>query len=316
MLVGRWTEANATAEETVRLAEDTGQVELEAHALVWRALIAAWQGNEEASGAFLDRGRAITATRPMSLVDDASRWVIGTVELGAGRPASALARLEAISHPVITVLASLDRIEAAVLAGRDDQARSWLEELAAFADAADAGWARARLAHCRAVVATDPDEKEAFFVEALTQHAVAERRFERARSELAYGEFLRRQRRRVDAREHLRAALETFFALDAKHWTERARAELRASGETVRARLAEDVTHLTPQEFQIAHFVSQGLSNREVAAQLFLSPRTIDFHLRNVFNKLGIASRTELASLELGLHAPPQSKPAYAKTAD
>ena len=87
-------------------------------------------------------------------------------------------------------------------------------------------------------------------------------------------------------------------------WTERARAELRASGENARPRRANGETHLTPQEFQIARFVSRGLSNREVAAQLFLSPRTVDFHLRNVFMKLGIASRTELATLRLDAHAP------------
>ena len=139
------------------------------------------------------------------------------------------------------------------------------------------------------------------------------RPFERARTELAYGEFLRRHRRRVDAREHLRPALETFVALEAKQWAERARAELRASGENARSRRADGEARLTPQEFQIARFVAQGLSNREVAAQLFLSPRTVDFHLRNVFTKLGVASRTELATLQLDAHAP--TRPASAAEA-
>ena len=102
----------------------------------------------------------------------------------------------------------------------------------------------------------------------------------------------------------MRPALETFVALEAKQWAERARAELRASGEHARSRRADGETRLTPQEFQIARFVAQGLSNREVGAQLFLSPRTVDFHLRNVFPKLGIASRTELATLQLDAHAP------------
>ena len=151
-LTGRWSEANATAEETLRLAEDTGQRELEAHAVVWLALIAAWQGDEERSRAHLDRARSITATRPLSLVDDASRWVLATIELGVGRAAAALAQLEPISHPVVAMLASLDRVEAAVGAGRPDLAQTWLEDLATFAQAADAAWARARLAHCRAAI--------------------------------------------------------------------------------------------------------------------------------------------------------------------
>jgi DNA-binding CsgD family transcriptional regulator len=303
-LTGRWSEANATAEETLRLAEDTGQRELEAHALVWLALIAAWQGDEERSRAHLDRARSITASRPLSLVDDASRWVLATIELGVGRPAAALAQLEPISHPVVARLASLDRVEAAVGAGRSDLAEAWLEDFATFTQAADAAWARARLAHCRAALVADPGERAALYEEALREHGDSARPFERARTELAYGEFLRRHRRRVDAREHLRPALETFVALEAKQWAERARAELRASGENARPRRTDTETRLTPQEFQIARFVSQGMSNREVAAQLFLSPRTVDFHLRNVFPKLGVASRTELATLQLEHHAP------------
>ena len=298
-LTGRWSEANATADETLRLAEDTGQRELEAHAVVWLALIAAWQGDEERSRAHLEHARSITATRPLSLVDDAARWVLATIELGVGRTAAALAQLETISHPVVAVLASLDRVEAAVGAGRPDLAKTWIEDLETFAEAADASWARARVAHCRAALAVDPGEREALYEEALRAHGESQRPFERARTELAYGEFLRRNRRRVDAREHLRPALETFTALEAKQWAERARAELRASGENARPRRTNGETRLTPQESQIARFVAQGLSNREVAAQLFLSPRTVDFHLRNVFTKLGIASRTELAALQL-----------------
>jgi hypothetical protein len=110
-----------------------------------------------------------------------------------------------------------------------------------------------------------PDNAESRFEEALAEHARGDRVFERARTELAYGAFLRRQRRRVDAREHLRAALETFDALDAMPWASRARSELRASGETARARSEQSASaELTPQELQVAKFVSRGLSNREV----------------------------------------------------
>jgi len=117
---------------------------------------------------------------------------------------------------------------------------------------------------------------------------------QRARTELLYGEWLRRERRRTDARIHLRAALEAFRSLGAAAWTERAEAELRATGETARRRDPSAVEQLTPQEFQIAGLVTEGLANKEIAARLFLSPRTVDYHLRNVFTKLGITSRTEL----------------------
>jgi len=153
--------------------------------------------------------------------------------------------------------------------------------------------------HCRALLSEDESEADRRFSAALDAHAEAARPFERARSELAYGEFLRRARRRVEAREHLRAALDGFEALGAALWAEKARVELRASGQTARKREPSTRAELTEQELQIARFVAEGLTNREVAAQLFLSPRTIDFHLRNVYRKLGITSRTALARLDL-----------------
>jgi DNA-binding CsgD family transcriptional regulator len=122
----------------------------------------------------------------------------------------------------------------------------------------------------------------------------------RARTELLYGEWLRRQRRRIDARRHLRSALERFGALGTAPWETRARAELRASGETARRRDPSTRDQLTPQELQIARLVATGKTNPEVAAQLFLSPRTIDYHLRKVFAKLEIASRAELGGIDLG----------------
>jgi len=120
------------------------------------------------------------------------------------------------------------------------------------------------------------------------------RPFQQARTRLLWAEHLRRNRRRVDAREHLRAALEAFERLDTRPWAERARAELRATGETVRRRDAGR-ERLTPQELRIAELVADGGSNREVAEQLFLSPRTVGYHLARVYQKLGVSSRTRLA---------------------
>ena len=117
-------------------------------------------------------------------------------------------------------------------------------------------------------------------------------------AQLAYGEFLRRTNRRVDARTHLRAALATFTDLDARPLVERATQELRASGETARKRDPSTLLDLTPMERKVAELVSTGLSNKDVAAQCWVSPRTVAFHLRNVFTKIGVSSRTELAQLD------------------
>ena len=126
--------------------------------------------------------------------------------------------------------------------------------------------------------------------------------FEQARTELLYGEWLRRERRRVDARPHLRAAVELFQQLAVSPWAEQARSELRASGETARRRDPSTRDQLTPQELQIAHLVAEGMTNREIGEQLFLSPRTIEYHLRKVFAKLQIASRTDLVRMGVGEH--------------
>ncbi len=296
MLVGRWGSGMATAEETSRMAEDTGQMELAAHAIVWQGLVAAWRGENDECRRLTERARAITLRHPMVFVEDAIRWVNGVLELGFGRAPTASAHLRAIVHPVIMNAASLDGVEAAILAGDIGETDRWMRRLAEARTLSDTGWARARLAHGQALLAEDPAEAEELFATALFEHSQADRSFERARTELAYGSFLRRQRRRVDARGHLRSALMTFDELGAVPWADRTQAELRASGETARRRESNTTFDLTPQEAQVASFVVQGMTNREVAAQMFLSPRTIDYHLRSVFTKLGIKSRTELAN--------------------
>jgi DNA-binding CsgD family transcriptional regulator len=168
----------------------------------------------------------------------------------------------------------------------------------AFATHTTAPWALARVAHAHGLL-SEGHVAEERFQEALDHHRRARRPFERARTELAYGELLRRARRRVDARAHLEAALDTFENLGAVPWAERARLELRASGQAARRRDPSTLLQLTPQELQVARFVATGLPTREVAAQLFLSPRTVEFHLRNVFAKLGISSRSQLAQFHL-----------------
>jgi DNA-binding CsgD family transcriptional regulator len=199
---------------------------------------------------------------------------------------------------VVVTMAALDGVEATVHAGRRNRALEWLRLLQAVAACTGAPWAQARAAHAHGLL-SEGHVARSRFEEALDHHRRAQRPFEQARTELAYGELLRRARRRVDARAHLEAALDAFEGLSAAPWAERARLELRASGQAVRRRDPSTLRQLTPQELQVARFVAQGLPTREVAAQLFLSPRTVDFHLRNVFAKLGISSRTQLAQFDL-----------------
>ena len=146
----------------------------------------------------------------------------------------------------------------------------------------------------------DASQAETCFQEALSHHALAARPLDAARTELAYGEWLRRHQRRIDARQHLRRALEAYQDFRAGGLAARANQELRASGETARKRDPSTLVTLTPMELKIAQLVSAGLSNKDVAAQCWISPRTVAFHLRNVFAKAGVTSRGELAQLELG----------------
>jgi DNA-binding CsgD family transcriptional regulator len=169
------------------------------------------------------------------------------------------------------------------------------ERLATMAGTADL---LAQLARCRGLTGADEDAA-AHFEEALRLHDGQARPFELARTKLAYGEALRRARRRAEARTHLRGALATFQRIGAEPWAERAGTELRATGETARKRDPSTLTQLTPQELQIVRLVGEGGTNREIGAQLFLSRRTIDYHPRNVFVKLGVSSRAELIRLAL-----------------
>jgi len=225
-------------------------------------------------------------------------WTLGLIDLAAGQPAEAAGRLLAITgpeypgrNPVIALEAMPDAVEAGVRAGLDDQAAIRLETFRALVAAAPAQPRLALLARCDALTgARDPDQA---FGEAIAR-AAGLPPLQRARTELLYGEWLRRQRRRTDSRVHLRAALESFRTLGAVPWAGRAEAELRATGETARKQDPSAVEQVTPQELQIAGLVTEGLANKEIAAQLYLSPRTVDYHLRKVFTKLGITSRTQL----------------------
>jgi DNA-binding CsgD family transcriptional regulator len=296
---GAWDDAASAAQEALLLDRNLGLDELTAFPLAELAVISALRGDHHAPARLEELQSTLKEHAPHGAVNG---LVAGLAHWAAARqpdlpPATALHHLERIDLAVVRGLAALDRIEVAAAAGRRDLAEQWLGELRAFAEGTGMPWAWAAVHHCRAVLGGPAAEDD--FRRALEWHASSSRAPARARTQLALGEYLRRQRRRTAARQPLREALDTFEALGARAWADRARHELRASGETARRGNDLVVTELTPSEAQIATLVRQGLSNKEVAARLFVSPRTVDFHLRNVYTKLGITSRTELAAKAL-----------------
>jgi DNA-binding CsgD family transcriptional regulator len=302
---GHWPAAAACLGEGLELARGTRQHQITAHLVAIQALLAAARGDEERCRALAAESLELASARRLVHVSIAATWALAVLELGLGRPEAALAHARALPATAGIDWDALDRIEAAVRAGETGTARRWLEAFEPWAVSSRAPWGQAVALHCRALLADDAPEAERLFAAALAMHERAGRPFERARTELAFGEFLRRLRRRAQARTHLRAALERFEALGSAVWAERARSELRASGETARRRDPSTLDQLTAQEAHIAQLVAEGRTNRDVAGQLFLSPRTIDFHLRNVYRKLGIASRMELARIDLAQGSTP-----------
>ena len=299
---GNWTGAVTHATEALELARSTGQHALTPMPLAQLALLAVWRGDDACEGLLAELDHLATG-EPAGilgvLMHDTKRWAQGCRAALAGDTAAALHHFEQMDQPTLTRLAAYDRLDIAVRTGHLDTAERWLTELQDFAEASETPHARGVVAYGKALLASPqgpPAVTEEFFEQALRS---VDRPFERARTHLAHGEFLRRSRRRVDARDQLRSALQMFHDLGAQPWVQRAEQELRASGETARKRDASTTVTLTAQERQVAGFVAEGLSNRDVAAKLFLSPRTIDFHLRNVFAKTGITSRSELARIAL-----------------
>ena len=203
------------------------------------------------------------------------------------------------SNPLTGLWSIPDLIEAAARSGRLDETVDRFDRYTDWVQKSPTPARLSLLARCRAL-AEEGGEREQFET-ALTPGATLSP-FEQARTELLYGEWLRRGRERLEARRHLRRAADLFRQVGAPPWEERAEAELRATGETARRRDPSTLDQLTPQELQIAGLVAAGLTNRQIAAQLYLSPRTIDYHLRKVFTKLGVASRTELVRMGV----PPQ----------
>ena len=242
-------------------------------------------------------------------------WAAAVLHNGLGHYAEALAAAEPATEetyqPLGTQLVLPELIEAAVRTGRAELAREALDRLSAMTAIEGSDWAKGLEARSRALLSEGQDA-ERCYAEAVERLGRTQLRPELARAHLLYGEWLRRELRRGDARRQLRAAHDLFAVIGAEAFAERARRELLATGETVRKREVGTYTELTPQEEHIARLARDGRTNPEIAAELFISARTVEWHLRKVFSKLGITSRMGLhdALPMRGKHAPPGSRPA------
>jgi DNA-binding CsgD family transcriptional regulator len=228
----------------------------------------------------------------------AGNWTAAVLGNGLARYEQAFEAARAATaadHPWIAMWALPELVEAAVRAGDETAAGEALTALVDATELCDTDWARGVAVRCRALVTEGPAAR-LLYAEAVERLGRTRLRPELARAHLLYGEWLRRRRQRVDARVQLRTAYEMFESIGMAGFAERARRELLATGETARRRTPEAATdsELTAQERQIALLVRDGLSNPEVGARLYLSPRTVEWHLRKVFAKLGIGSRRQL----------------------
>ncbi|HXL59721.1 MAG TPA: LuxR C-terminal-related transcriptional regulator, partial [Mycobacterium sp.] len=317
----------------VRLARDAGALGVFPMALSQRAALHLFEGDFAAAASLIEEAAAITEATgsqlppyaPLALAAfrgrdlEASELVkVSTREMvrrgegvgltfihfvtaalynGLGRYQDALAAAQrAREDPheqLFSTWAAVELIEAAARSGVPEQAAGTLERLSNSTRASGSDWALGIQAGAQALL-SDGEDAERLYREAIDRLARTRVRWSLARAHLLYGEWLRRERRRTDAREHLRAAHEMFVTMGAEGFAERTRRELLATGETARKRTVDAGSQLTAQEAQVAELAREGLSNPEIGARLFISPRTVEYHLRKVFTKLGINSRMQL----------------------
>ncbi|MEV4133975.1 LuxR C-terminal-related transcriptional regulator [Dactylosporangium sp. NPDC049742] len=301
LYLGRFRDAVATATEGLRLAADTGQPNRAGYLEGILAWIAAASGSADRCAELAGRCHDRYAGNHIANGLAWAEWALALLDLGQGRPAEASDRLEAalagpVRHQIQAVYSAPDQVEAAVRIGAFDRAEAACARFADWAAAARLDWSDAVAHRCHALLEPSWPDANRHFEAAV---ALGGHPWEAARTHLAFGERLRRERRKTEARAQLRTAAEIFDRLGAVPWAERARAELRAAGAAAAQPSSSLAATLSPQELQIVRLVAGGLTNREIGAQLFLSPKTISYHLYRAFPKLGVASRTQLARLDL-----------------
>ena len=297
----RWMSAEAAYREAIELARENDQRTDLAFSISGLAWLLARRGDEDECRALAAEALGLSRSLGTELHAIWATAALGDLELGLGNAAAAAEHFEQqqqlldelrITDPDLSPTPEL--AEALLRLGREDEARALAVEFLSRATAKGQPWSLGRALRAAGLVAPEADIAKTF-EDALHQQMLTPDVFEAARTRLAYGERLRRARNRALARPELRSALEDFERLGARPWAERARAELAATGETMRRRDPTTLDELTPQELQIALLLAGGKTTREAAAAVFLSPKTIEYHLRHVYQKLGIHSRAELA---------------------
>jgi DNA-binding CsgD family transcriptional regulator len=299
--LGRWAESRAYAEESVALADESRQPN--AYGRYFLARMDGLQGRGDDANRRFEEMALVAEQYAAGSIVTYLHHARGLLALARGESGEAIGHLEACGRtrmaehmPEQSVVPwRYDLAEAYARAGRAEDAEKLLAGFAPDPGDTTHRHAHAVVARVRGLLAAR-DDVAAAFTEALRRHEDDRRPFERARTLLCFGERLRREKQRAQAREPLREALEVFERLGAVDWAARARAELAATGET-QARGEGAAARLTPQELQVAMVVSRGASNAEAAAALFLSPKTIEYHLSNIYRKTGLESRTELTGL-------------------
>ncbi|MFF1597974.1 AAA family ATPase [Streptomyces mirabilis] len=303
---GSWTKARAALDEAYGLAAEGGLENVVVGAPVLRATLLALRGDTEEARAAVQRavhGIDLPNCRSLQV---RTHYALGAAALAEGDHAAAYDRFRAVYtrqpepaplhfHASDYYLADL--VAAAVRTGRTEDARLVLDTARRRLAEGETSARLTAIVHRAEALLAEPDDAERHFMAALADPAGDQWPFERAQVRLDYAEWLRRRRRAVEARPLLAAALEVFERLGTRPWTDRTRAELRAAGVTpasTPAGSADSLAELTPQQLQIARLAAAGLTNREIGERIFLSPRTVGFHLYRIFPKLGITSRAQL----------------------
>ena len=293
LLAGRIAMATSLAAEADAVAEATGSQLARRSGIA----LAGWRGRDAEAHALTAARRQEVLSRGEGLWLTVNDWGTAVLYNALGRYDDALAILERVADDPdgtsLSMWVASEFIEAAVRSGHAERAAGPFARLTEIAVANGTDWSLG-LRAARAAMLADDADADALYREAIERLSRTRIRVAVARAHLLYGEWLRRENRRVDAREHLRVAHEIFVEIGYEPFAERARRELSATGETVRKRTVETLDDLTPQETQIGRMAADGFTNPEIGAQLFLSPRTVEWHLRKVFIKLGISSRREL----------------------
>jgi DNA-binding CsgD family transcriptional regulator len=287
---GAFGPATSLIEEADAIVQATGMAPLKFASL----MMAAWRGNEAECLQLIEAGKREAVPRGEGMGLGVLEWTSALLYNGLGRYAEALAAARrACEHEdvVIFAWALAELIEAGVRSGETEAAAAALDRLSVRTQASGTEWALGIEAGSRALLSDDPEPHHRVAVERLARSRGV---VHLARARLLYGEWLRRENRRVDAREQLRAAYDVFSRIGAEAFAERAKRELTATGETVRKLTVDTRDVLTPQEAQIARMASERQTNPEIGAKLFISPRTVEYHLKKVFTKLDIGSRKEL----------------------